>query len=210
MTDAINGLTPVSTGKDFFRNSTFDKPDEAAPLPNFSTFANRKIEEILAANNVENGKFDLLDDKTGMPSSDILQWQLALMQSDAESLDKNSVPAVQYDGDGWYKYDSNGDGQYETSVWFDDNKKLGGFSIYDEYDTDLESMHIMENNCKFNYGKGTEYYEFADMKITDRETENRVSSKGTNAFIFSEQYGIKKEIYNVKYNNNKPESVEKL
>ena len=82
MTDAaINGLAPITTGKDFYRNSTFDKPDESAPLPKFSTFANRKIEEVLKANNVEKGVFDLLNDETGMPSADILQWQLALMQS---------------------------------------------------------------------------------------------------------------------------------
>ncbi len=207
---STNGLTGLVTGKDYFRNSTFDKPDEAAPLPKFSTFANRKIEDLLSANNVENGKFDLLNDKTGMPSGDILQWQLALMECNADNLESKEPLRVMDDGDGWFKYDSNGDGHYETSVWFNDKKELGGFSIYDEYDTDLESVHVFNNECKVNFGKGTEYYEFADTKILNKDIENKVASENTNAFIFSEQNGRNKEIYNVTYKDNKPESIEKL
>lgn len=191
----------------------WNRAGENALFPKFSQATNDFAREILQANKEETTGYDLLDDKTGMPSSKMEDWEKAYMdESVFLSSHPDEKPVIWRDitegGEmGMYWYDSNNNGHSDVSTFFNYGK-LESIHIDDETETaSYRSLWYddMYGSAISLFGNGGSLYE---EEVSENENRLKIlnihkdkATLDTFNLFFKDENKIKKE-KNIFLNNS--------
>ena len=193
--EKINGIAP-SQNKDSqvkdSKKSKLDRAGEEAIFPNLTVFTNEKVSEFMKGIDEKETTYDLFDDKTGELSTELNKWEETYLEAeynnkfmhDAKYIEKDSSNGVEN-----FKYDSNGDGEYETEISF-----YGNHSTYKINNGDITMSYTQElfrdkNNEKL-YGDIVKFeYEDRQGKHGFSESEFPADNKNRLRFYSKSEAG---------------------
>ncbi len=173
--EKINGIAP-SQNKDSqvkdSKKSKLDRAGEEAIFPNLTVFTNEKVTEFMKGMDEKETTYDLFDDETGELSTELNKWEETYLEAeynnkfmhDAKYIEKDSGNSVEK-----FKYDSNGDGEYETEISF-----CGNHSTYKINNGDITMTYSQEQFTPSNNNEGV-YGDIVKFEYTDKQGKHGFS-----------------------------------
>ena len=170
----------------------YERAGEGSLFPLNTVKTNEAAQLFLQeVNGRETSPYNLFNDETGMLCLDAETWNDAYMdQQISRTLDGGTSPLyLDYSEENYgkvYKYDSNGDRDFETRILFNNDDKSAknkyGISIFDEGNSNIKYFrHDYHHQINPDNDYSTVRFEYDDMSVYEEMGAYQIDKVGLNA-----------------------------